>query len=133
MRQNAAVTVNPPTRQERLSAFKLVGLQALAAVLVAVAWCFGKDIRSAGGAILGGLACVIPSLLFTWRLFVNTSPRAAKTIALVFYLGEFVKLILSALAVALLVLVLPNEMLAVITGFVGAQFGFWLVPLLGRV
>jgi ATP synthase protein I len=117
------------TLHERNKAFKLVGLQALGTLLIAVIMLISKDRYAAGASILGGAANVVPSLLFTWCLFTTTSPRAIKRMAITFYIGEYVKLLASALLVAALIIKLPNAMLPILLGFIGAQMGFWLAPI----
>jgi len=130
VRQNIVTRVDSSTRQERGKALKSVGLQALAAIIVALLWLTFKSPHSAVAALLGGGACVIPSFLFTWALFALISPRAVKRVAIAFGVGEFVKLLVSSLALGLTIVLMPTEMFPVLAGFMGAQFGFWLAPLL---
>ena len=115
----------------RHTAYRLVGLQALVVVFIAAGWLFG-GLREALSALLGGAACVLPSLYFARRLFATTSARDAKKIVKAFYLGEIVKLALSAVLVVLIVMFIPVVILPLITGFIGAQLGFWLAPLVTK-
>ncbi|AML48178.1 ATP synthase F0 subunit I [Coxiella burnetii] len=117
------------TRYARGIAYRFVGLQALVVIIIAAGWWI-SGATEAFSALLGGAACVIPSFYFARRLFATTSPRAVKWILVAFYLGELVKLALSAGLVVLIVLFIPVAIVPFIVGFVGAQFGFWLAPLL---
>ena len=130
MRQNVVSTENSSTRVERNKAFRAVMLQLLAAVCIGLIWWFFKDLDVFKAVVLGGLALSVPSFLFTWGLFAIVSPTATKRLAIVFFVGEFVKLVVSALALAFVVVHLQYAILPVFVGFIGAQFGAWLVPLL---
>lgn len=122
---------NSATLFARQTAYRLVGLQALVVLLIAAGWLFG-GLREALSALLGGAACVLPSLYFARRFFATTSAREAKQIIKAFYLGEVIKLALSAILVVLIVMFIPVVILPFITGFVGAQFGFWLAPMVTK-
>jgi ATP synthase protein I len=71
--------------------FRLVGLQVLTTVVVALlAWPIGGA-AAAVSALLGGAACVIPNGLFAWRLaLAGRRPQGAG--AGTFFVGEFVKI-----------------------------------------
>ena len=114
----------------RSTAYWFVGLQALLVVIIAAGWWI-RGITEALSAILGGGACVIPNFLFSRCLFaaMNTT-QTVKRILANFYIGELIKLVLSAGLVLLIVLFIPVSLVPLIIGFVGAQFGFWLLPLL---
>jgi ATP synthase protein I len=81
--------------------FRVVLLQGLAALLVALAaWALGGE-AAAWSALAGGAACVVPNGLFALRLHAATR-RPQGTSAATFFLGEFLKV---ASTVALLALV----------------------------
>ncbi|MBW5802414.1 F0F1 ATP synthase subunit I [Coxiella endosymbiont of Ornithodoros amblus] len=117
------------TRYARGIAYRFVRLQALVVVIIAAGWWI-SGATEVLSALLGGAACVIPSFYFARRLFATTSPRAVKRILVAFYLGKLINLALSAGLVVLIVLFIPVAIVPFIVGFVGAQFGFWLAPLL---
>ncbi len=81
--------------------FRVVLLQALASLLVAlIAWAVGGP--AAGlSALAGGLACVLPNGLFALRL-AAAARRPQGTSAATFFVGEFVKVV-STVALLLLV------------------------------
>jgi ATP synthase protein I len=104
-----------------------VGLQAL--VVAAIALGFGvSSWARAFSALLGGAACVLPGFYFARHLFATVHARAAKKIIKVFFLGEIIKLALSAGLIVLILLLVPVSLVPLIVGFAGAQFGFWLAP-----
>lgn len=81
--------------------FRVVGLQILATLIVAlVAWPLGGA-KAAVSALLGGAACVVPNALFALRLAM-AARRPQGTDMAVFFVGEFVKI---GSTIALLVLI----------------------------
>lgn len=85
--------------------FKLVRLQAYAAIIgvLIAAVVFGW--RGAMWAAIGGASCVMPSLLFAWWLTYTTQRRGSAQVT-AFFVGEAVKTVLSIgflVAVGLLV------------------------------
>jgi ATP synthase protein I len=81
--------------------FRLVLLQGVAAVLVAlVAWALGGQ-AAALSALAGGVACVLPNGLFALRLAAAARRPQGPSVA-TFFVGEFLKV---ASTVALLALV----------------------------
>ncbi len=130
MRQKVAN--NSVTLSARHAAYRLVGLQALVVVVIAAGWLLG-GLKESLSTLLGGVACVVPRLYFARRLFSRTSARDAKKIIMSFYIGEVVKLALSAVMVLLIIKFITVAIVPFITGFVGAQFGFWLAPMVSNI
>lgn len=122
-------SIDPVTRSARTIAYRLVALQAAVVIIITLGWRFSSAI-AALSAFLGGAACVIPNFFFARYLFSTTSARAAKKIIKAFFLGELVKLALSAVLIVLVLLFVPViSLVPLIVGFAGAQFGFWLAPI----
>ncbi|WP_304985663.1 ATP synthase subunit I [Coxiella-like endosymbiont] len=119
---------NKVTQSARVIAYRIVGLQAMIVVVIALGWWIKGAIENLS-VLLGGMACLLPSLYFARRLFATTSPRVVKQSMVNFYLGEVIKLALSAGLVIVIILYIPVSIVPFIMGFVGAQFGFWLAPL----
>jgi ATP synthase protein I len=81
--------------------FRIVGLQLLATLIVAlVAWPLG-GVKAMVSALLGGAACAVPNALFALRLAI-AARRPQGTDMAVFFVGEFVKI---GSTIALLVLI----------------------------
>jgi ATP synthase protein I len=80
--------------------FRIVGLQILATLIVALlAWPLGGA-KAAVSALLGGAACVVPNALFALRLAL-AARRPQGTDMAVFFVGEFVKIGSTAALLAL--------------------------------
>ncbi len=113
-------------RDTRHIAYRMVGLQAIAGFLVSLLWLSHGWF---GSALLGSVACVLPSFCFTKRLFATFSPGTVKKTVLIFFSGEFVKLLMSAIFLVVIIKWMPVSILACVTGYMGSQLGFWLTPL----
>ena len=71
--------------------FRVIGLQVIASVLVAVfAWLVAGG-AAAVSALLGGAACFVPNGLFALRLAV-AAKRPGGTNVATFFVGEFLKI-----------------------------------------
>jgi F0F1-type ATP synthase assembly protein I len=117
-------------KKVRNQAFKLIGLQVIVVVFIAVLfWIFGSW-HAGWSSFLGGLAGVIPSCYFVWKFFANQK-RQPMQIVKDFFVGEMVKIILGAVFLVLLVKFLPVLLLPLLIGYIGAYFAIWLIPLIG--
>lgn len=110
--------------------FRIVGLQLLATLVVAlIAWPAGGA-NAAVSALLGGAACVVPNALFALRL-AAAARRPQGTSLGTFFVGEFVKL---GSTVALLALIgwLWKDVvwLALIVAVVAALKSYLIAPLI---
>ena len=122
------LSTDSTTRSIRFIVYRLIRPQAV--VVVAVTLCSWIKGEAEGlSALLGGSVCVLPSLFSAWRLFAITSSRTAKRIVISLFLGELIKLMLSAVLVMLTVVFIPVSIIPFAIGFVGAQFGFLFAPL----
>lgn len=131
MRQKSPL--NKVTRSARVIAYRLVGLQAMIVVVVALGWWWIKGVIEGLSVLLGGMACLLPSLYFAHCLFATTSPPVVKQSMVSFYLGEVIKLALSAGMVIVIILYISVSIVPFIMGFVGAQLGFWLAALVVKL
>jgi len=123
--------------------FRLITLQALVAVGVALCAALVGGLASGVSALLGGAACVAPNALFALRLArvaqadraaaaAGVPPEAGSHVA-AFFLGEFVKvaltlLLLAGVAAAYKDLVWP----ALIVAVIAVLKSYMLAPLLPR-
>ncbi|HEU0204798.1 MAG TPA: ATP synthase subunit I [Burkholderiaceae bacterium] len=110
--------------------FRIVGLQVLATLVVAlIAWpVAGK--AAAISALLGGAACFVPNGLFALRLALAARRPQGASIA-TFFVGEFVKLGTTIGALVLIVwaypdLVWPALIIAVIVALKSYLFALLL-------
>lgn len=121
-------SIDSATRSIRLITYRLIRLQAVVVIVIALYWWI-QGATEGLSALLGGAACVLPNLYFAWYLFSITRSRAAKRIIINFFLGELIKLVLSSVLVILIIVFIPVSIVPFIVGFVGAQFGFLFAPL----
>lgn len=111
----------------RIAALKLLVIQsgfvAIACLIAGLGWGWAAG-YSAG---VGGAICFIPNLYFTLKVFSAHEPRQMLN---AFYLGEAVKLILTALLFMLAWQFLELLPLAVLCGFIFTQLAHWCAPIL---
>lgn len=89
-----------------------------------------QGMQSAASFVVGGLICVLPNLYLYRRVFSHQGARAAKKIFKSLYVGQMVKIVLTAIGFFLAVStewVLP---LWLFMGYILAQLSFALTPLL---
>jgi len=115
---------------DRLFVVKALLLGQLGGVLLVAGIASVFGLVSGYSALLGGLICLIPNVYFAFRAFKYRGARAARHIVRSFYLGEAVKLGLTAgLFTLVFVGVKPLAPLALFIGYLSVQLVGWLVPL----
>lgn len=107
-------------------AFRLVYLQLTGVVLIAFAALLLKGQTSGFSALCGGLAYGLPNLIFVWRVFRYVGAQQMAQFAAAFFIGEMLKLFISAILVLFIVKYLPVSLLSVLVGFIGAIVSFWI-------
>ena len=107
-------------------AYTLVFLQLMGVVLLAVAALPIRGVNSGFSVLMGGLAYGLPNLFFVWRVFRFVGAQQVMQFIAAFFIGEMIKMILSALLFLLVVKYLPVSLLSVLVGFIGAMVSFWL-------
>lgn len=90
------------------------------------------DTVAGGSALLGGAICVIPNGIFAFLALRHAGARAARRIANAFYMGEAIKLLLTALLFAIVLAWLPVNASAVLLSFIVCMQGQWLAPVFFR-
>jgi len=105
-------------------------VQLFGSLLFAAAiWQF-FDRMSAGWFLLGGAVAILPNICFSYRFGVRDDSRTARQVARALYVGEVVKVLLTAGLFAL-VLQLPGlNFLPLLGGFVFALTIFWFALLM---
>lgn len=124
--------LNKETGSFLLMAYRLVGLQAMIVVFIALGWWIKGEIESLS-VLLGGIVYLLPNLYFAYCLFDTSSPIKVKRTIVNFYLGEVIKLALSAGLVIIIILYIPVSIVPFIMGLVGTKFGFFLAPLVIKI
>lgn len=114
--------VRPPVLRLVLTQFILTVVMSLLFL--------AKDVTGAYSAMLGGLIFTIPNAYFAHKAFLYSGARAAQQIVKSFYMGESVKLILTAVLFTMaFVMVKPLDVLALFLTFFVLLMSNWLVPL----
>lgn len=102
-------------------------------VVAALFWPLGGD-RAAESALAGGLVAFVPNLVYSLGLGIRDDRRTAKQVARLFFGGEVLKLLLTALLFAAVFQVPNLAVLPLMAGFVSALTVFWFALLVrGRL
>ncbi len=110
-------------------AYHIVFLQLAGVVVLASLALIFHGVTSGFSVLMGGLAYVIPNLIFVWRVFRFVGARQMTLFMAAFFYGEAMKLILSAILFLVIVKYLPVSLLSVLVGYIGAIVAFWIVCL----
>lgn len=108
---------------------KLFIAQIVLVVVLACAWGI-IDQKVIPSILYGGVACILPNLYFAYRFFSRKHTRRPGQIVKSFYLGEFLKMIVSALIIVLAVLYGHASLLPTVIGYFVANSVFWFAPAL---
>ncbi len=115
--------------QQRIQqqAFAVVNWQILGVILLALITLPISGVTAGLSVLAGGLAYCIPNWLFVWRVFRYSGAHQMNAFMAAFFLGEMIKLFLSAILFLLVVKYLPVSLLSTLVGFAGAIVLFWIV------
>jgi ATP synthase protein I len=113
------------TAEVRLKALYFVIFQTgfVALLTLKSGFFFDKDI--ALSVLIGGLIFLLPNALFTLMAFMFVGARHQKYVVLSFYLGEVVKLSLTAIMFILVFALFNVEPLALLLGFILSTLTQW--------
>ena len=119
-------------RQPSVSPWRIVGLQALVALLVALAaWGVTGRTQAAWSAGSGGLAVVIPAVLFARGLMSQFSSINAATAGFGFFVWEAIKIAVSVgMLFAAPQLVTGLDWLALLIGLIVTLKVYWVALLM---
>jgi ATP synthase protein I len=81
-------------------------------------------------ALLGSFSALIPNALFGWIAFRYAGARANQQVVKSFFVGEGVKLVLTAVLLSLVLLLTNSNALWLLTGFILAVVAQWIAPIL---
>lgn len=111
----------------RAKAYRIVFWQFLGVLLLSFGALLIKGSHQGFSALCGGIAYVLPNLIFVWLVFRYARPTQMTQFMVAFMLGEAFKLILSGILFLIIVKTLPVSLLSVALGFIGAIVSFWIV------
>lgn len=110
-------------------AYRIVIWQFACVVLLAILAAILRGKNSGFSVLAGGSAYVLPNLLFVWRVFRYAGASQMAQFMSAFFIGEMLKLVLSAILFLMIVKYLPVSLLSLLVGFIGAIIAFWAVCL----
>ena len=88
------------------------------------------DYHAVPSVLYGGISCALPSLLFAYLFFSRKHRRRPGQILIVFYIGEFSKMFVSALMMILAIRYLHAMTIPTVASFFIANMAFWMAPAL---
>src|SRR3990167_6986381 len=101
--------------------YQLIGIVILAVLAIAV-----SGVANGLALFAGGMAYGLPNLFFVWRVFRFAGAHQMTQFMASFFIGELLKLILSAMLFLMIVKTLPVSLLSMLIGFIGAIVSFWI-------
>jgi ATP synthase protein I len=109
-------------RALRMMLWQLLVILGLSAAVLLI-----QGAQTAFSVLLGGLCYWLPTLVFATRIFKFATARQAKQFVAAFFVGEMLKLMLSAILFVFSAKYLPVMALAMMVGYMGAIVAFWVV------
>ncbi|MFT5453431.1 MAG: ATP synthase protein I [Enterobacterales bacterium] len=117
------------TQKGRSVANRILVIQAVIAIISALGFLLINS-KAAYSALIGGIICLVPNLVFVIYAYRFGGARAAKKIASSFYRGEALKVLLTALLFAVTFITTPISIGPLMTTYVFCLLVFWFAPLL---
>lgn len=108
---------------------KLFIAQIVLVFVLACAWGI-IDRKMVPSVLYGGAACILPNFYFAYRFFSQRHARKPGQVLMSFYLGEFMKMIVSASIIVLAVIYAHAWVLPTVIGYFVANIAFWFAPTL---
>lgn len=120
-------------QKSRNQVYKIIYLQIIAVIIIALVWLFFKGLQDFYSVLLGGLTWIIPSFYFVRKTFnirasKNNEPQLSN-MAKKFFIGEALKLLFSAILIVFCLKFLPIVLLPFLSGYIIAIMSLWLMPL----
>lgn len=106
---------------------KLFIAQIVLVLLLACGWGFANQ-AVIPSILVGGVICIVPNLFFAHRFFSTKHRLRPAQILISFYVGELVKMLLSALLIVLAVMYLKMQLLPTVLSYFVANLAFWMAP-----
>ncbi|MGB0893841.1 MAG: ATP synthase subunit I [Parashewanella sp.] len=116
-------------RRGRGAAYKLVLLQALVAVIIAIVFFTAWDVQMSLAALAGGLIAVLPNFVFVTLAFSHSGASQADKVLKSFYWGEAIKMLLTIALFSLVFSQFKFGFMPVFLGYVLTLMVHWTAPL----
>ena len=121
------MTANSLRKLVQHEAYQVVFWQLAGVAMLALAALLISGVKNGVSVFAGGMCYGLPNLIFVWRVFRFTGAHQMTQFVAAFFLGEMMKLILSAVLFVMIVKYLSVGLLSTLVGFVGAIISFWVV------
>lgn len=112
--------------EARRGAFRIVGLQSLAALLAGGLGLAVGGLKTGESAFLGGMTAALPGLLMAARVFGGRVERDSKRMLSRLVLGEALKFAATVLMFAVAIKVLRAAFLPLMLGYMAALAAYWI-------
>ncbi len=113
-------------------AYTVLAKQTIAVIIVATIVLIFASVHAGYSVFIGGLVCILPNVYFASRVFRHEGARAARKILSSFYIGEAVKLLLTALFFGVALVVLKIQPLALFGGYLVAWFSLLMAEIVTK-
>ena len=113
----------------RMTAIRILLAQALVTVVAALGMYVGSGPRGALSALTGGMICVLSGAYLAQRMFRFKPGKPPALLVRAFYVGEAVKLALTALLFLIAIVYMDVDILIVILTYMAALSMYWLALL----
>ena len=110
-------------------ALRILSYQAVISVIVALLFLVKSD-TAALSALAGGLICLVPNGIFVMMTHRHGGAQSAKKIMNAFYLGEALKIALTAIMFAVAFISLPIDILPLLVTYILCLASYFLAGLL---
>lgn len=124
------MATKPLNKRVQNEAYRLVIWQLAGVVVLALLALLIRGSMSGLSVFVGGMAYGLPNLVFVWLVFRYVGAHQVAQFITAFFLGEMLKLILSAILFLVIVKHLPVSLLSTLVGFIGAIVSFWIACML---
>lgn len=105
-------------------AYRILAIQALIALLVSGLFLL-QGLNAAYSALIGGLLCIIPNVVFVFLTHRHGGAQAAKKVVNAFYLAEAMKLVLTALLFALVFITMSVKVLPLFVAYIACLMAYF--------
>ncbi len=116
-------------RKGRWAAYKLVLMQAVAALVTSIIFFVAWGDQYGQSALAGGLIAVLPNFVFATLAFSHTGARSSAKVLKSFYWGEAVKLLLTMALFSLVFINLKVVFMPLFVCYTLALIVHWTAPL----
>lgn len=108
-------------------ALRLVFKQFIIAMVLTIIVLLVMGFKKGFSVFLGSSAYIIPQFIFAWLVFFYAKIRLIDWFMITFFIGEVIKLVISAFLFIFIVNYFPINLIFTMTGYIIAIISFWFV------